>query len=253
LGVFKGKRVGIYGGAGTDKDEVQVVDTSLTHNHVRVVLTAINSAPTSDTTAAYQQQAIIAERFKSEGVNEIVAVGTGSSTWPLGQQNNQATYNPPWVATNWNDLDGTVVGKSLQAKFLTNALATTPTQSDSSVWLDPKVQQCVRIIRRAYPSAAIASPIGQSPSDTSNDTYVAPIAACQNLALFAAIADAAGKHFSLVSFTHAGYDLKNVTLPGAAAAVSFGPGRAYAIGPVYLSRYRIASGQFVIAPRPISR
>jgi Periplasmic binding protein len=253
LGIFRGKKVGVFGGSITDKDEVRVVDTSLTQNHVRVVTTAINSAPTSDTAAAYQQQAVIAQRFKSEGVNEVVAVGSGSSTWPLGQQNNEATYNPSWVATNWNDLDGTVTGKGLQAKYLTNAVATTPTQSDSSMWLDPGIQQCVRIIRKAYPSDVIASPIGQSASDTSNDTYVAPVAACQNLAMFATIAKTAGKELTVTSFTHAGYGVKNARLPGSNATISFGPGRAYALGPVYLSRYRVSSGQFVIAPKPISK
>ena len=38
--------------------------------------------------------------------------------------------------------------------------------------------------------------------------------ACQDLALFAKIADTAGKKLTVASFTKAGYSLKNITIPG---------------------------------------
>ena len=57
------------------------------------------------------------------------------------------------------------------------------------------------------------------------------------MALFADIAKAAGKNLTVSSFVHAGYGLKNLVLPGSNAPISFGPGRPYALGPVYMVHY----------------
>jgi hypothetical protein len=51
------------------------------------------------------------------------------------------------------------------------------------------------------------------------------------------ISGAARKDLTVQSFVHAGYGLKNLVLPGAAAPISFGPGRPYGLGPVYMVHY----------------
>jgi hypothetical protein len=61
--------------------------------------------------------------------------------------------------------------------------------------------------------------------------------ACENVALFAAIAKAAGKSLTVQNFTRAGESLKNFTIPGSGGSVSFAPGRPYALGPVYIGTY----------------
>ena len=108
-GVFKGKKVAVFGET-ADAAEVKVVDSALAKDHVNVVLSAIDSAPTTDGAASAQQQQIIAQKFQSAGANEVVAVGTGSASWFTYEQQNQSTFNPPWVATSWSDLDGTLTG-----------------------------------------------------------------------------------------------------------------------------------------------
>ena len=54
------------------------------------------------------------------------------------------------------------------------------------------------------------------------------------------------------SFVHAGYGLKNLALPGANAPVSFGPGRAYVLGPVYMVHYDAATKEVVYANNSVA-
>jgi hypothetical protein len=251
-GQFKGKKVGVFGGAVTDQSEVSVVDGALKKDHVDVVQSAVDSAPQTDQAASDQQQAVIAQRFESSGVNEVVAVGTGSASWLEAEDTNQATYNPTWMATNWSDLAGVLTGKSFNPKYLTNVVATFPQTSQANQWSDPLIQDCVSTIKKAYPNDAIASPVGQTAGDSSNDTYVSAMSACSYVAMFDAIAKAAGKTLTVASFTHAGYGLRNLKVPGA-GTVSFGPGRAYALGSVYLAHYDPTTKQLVINAKPVSQ
>ena len=236
MGVFKGKKVGVWGGP-TDSAEVKTVDAALAKDHVHVVQTAFDSAPATDTVGQAQQDAVIAQRFQNAGIDEVVAVGQGSAGWPLDQQANESTYNPPWVATNYDALYGYAIGSSVNPVYLKNVLATTPTPAATAEWKQPLIQRCVAIIRKESPGDAITSPIGQSPSDTSNQTYVAPMSACNNLGMFTAIAKAADKDLTVPGFDKAGFGLRNVTFPGIASPVSFGPDQAYATVPLYLAHY----------------
>ena len=72
------------------------------------------------------------------------------------------------------------------------------------------------------------------------------VEACQYLALFDDIATAAGKNLTVASFTKAGYALKNADIPGI-GPISFGPGQAYATGPVTIFKYDPSSETLVPA------
>ena len=246
-GVFKGKKVAIFAN-GTDAQEAKIVAAALAKDHVKVVETAIDSAPASDSAASAQQQQTIALKFKSEGANEVVAVGSASGSWPTYEQQNQSTYNPPWVATSETDLQGELTGNKADPTYLKNVIATSPTPSEAAVWQEPLVQQCVKTIKKAYPSDSIASPVNQ---DTVT-TYTAPINTCIQVGMFAAIAKAAGKSLTTSSFTKAGYGLQNVALPGVSSKVSFAQGRPYPLGPVYLAHYNSSTGQIDIAAKAAS-
>jgi len=241
LGTFKGKKVGIFGGDSSDESEMVIVETALKKLHVDVIQTAVDAAPEGDDPAAYAQVAVIATRFQSAGVNEVVAVGDGSATWPDGLAANQSSYHPPWVATNSADLNGYLAGAN-NPTYVKNMVTSTPIAQPAQVWTEPAVQKCVHIIRRAFPSDAIGAPpkIVTSKSLTVT-TYAAPIAACENLALFATIAERAGRNLTESSFTRAGENLRNLVLPGVPSSVSFGAGRAYALGAVYIGHYDVAT------------
>jgi hypothetical protein len=250
-GLFKGKKIGLFAGSTTDKDELNLVQSELKKFHANVIDTAIDSAPAGDTVAADQQGEIIAQHFKSSGVNEVVAVGTGSALWPQALDNNQSTYNPNWVGTNGTDLQSSLDtggSNTVAPQYVKNMSASVPIPSYVAMWKDPAVQKCVAIIKKAYPSDTIATPTLNAKG--SEETYEAPVDTCQYLSMFTTIAKAAGKKLTVASFTKAGYGLKNVKFPGV-APVSFGPNQPAAVGAIYPVVYNAKTNSLVIANTPL--
>ena len=234
-GVFKGKKVGIFAGQATDQDELHVVESALHSLHVSVVDTAVDAGAPGDQAAINQQANIIAQRFQSSGVNEVVAVGEGSLVWPDALQANQSTYHPPFVATNEGTIETAVLAASISPNYLRGVLTSSPVPSNYQIWHTPFVQQCDRVVHKAYPEDKITPPT--NPISGSDQTFYSVEAACINMALFTTIAKAAGKDLTVASFEKAGYGLRDVSIPGAASSVSFGPGRSYPLGPVIVVTY----------------
>lgn len=252
-GVFKGKKVGIFYGTPSDGPEAQVVQSALKKLHVDVVLNAGDSAPATDTVAVDQETNTIALRFKSAGINEVIAVGgSGPNDWARGLQDNQSTYRPPWIGTNATDIESYVASAKSGNSYLDNAMTSSPTLSGYQEWRDPAIQKCVDIVRKAFPSDPIATPANpdspQAAAQGADTTYSAVESACQNLAILSKIADRAGKNLTVASFTKAGYALKNVSFPGSGGPVSFGKDQPYAIGPTIILEYDTRTGTMVPAP-----
>ena len=195
--------MGIFGGQVTDEREMQAVESDLKSLHVKVAQSAVDSAPTGDQSATYQDANIIAQRFHSAGVNEVVAVGTGSLVWPEALQAEQSTFNPAWVATNESSVEGAIVGSSLNSTYLKNMVTSSAVLDNYQTWHQPADQQCYQIVRKAYPSDKITQPT--NPITGSDQSFFAIQDACDNLAMFTAIAKAAGKDLTRASFIKAGY------------------------------------------------
>jgi hypothetical protein len=241
-GVFKGKKVALFIAADSDKPELAVVQSALKKLHVDVVLSADASTPVSDTVAADQQIGVIAQRFQNAGVNEVVAIGgNGSTEWPIALLANQSTYDPSWIATSESTLLAYVESAKTQNPYLKKVLASTPVLSYYQQWKDPAIQKCATIVHKAYPSDKVIPPVNprspQAASESTNNTFAAVEFACRDLAMFAKIADSAGKNLTVPTFTRAGYSLKDITLPGSGGPVSFGPNQPYAIGTVNMLAY----------------
>lgn len=247
-GVFKGKKVGVVGTSSDNVELQSAVLPALRRNHVAVVQSAIDSAPISDGVASAQQVGSIALKFKSAGVNLVVAVGQASSIWPNGLQANQSTYAPQLVATSQSDLSGYVSRKDLNPAYLSGLVTATPTPSFAATWNDADVQGCIRIIKKANPHDSIASPVGSL--QTASTTWVAPVTACQTLALFVDIAKAAGKTLNTATFTKAGESLKNVLVPAVGGPISFSSNKPYGLGPVYLMHFDSSTKTLVTASKP---
>jgi hypothetical protein len=233
-GAFTHKKVAIFGGIEGDAAEAKSVEGILAKLHVPVVTTAIDSAPEGDLVASNTQVTAIAQRFESDGVNEVVAVGDGSAVWPQGLSAIQSSYNPAWIATNEGDLSGQVGGDN-NPKYLKNALTSSPLTPPAEIWSNAGTQECVKIVRKAFPSDHINAYSPALPE--SEITFMGVELACTDMALFADIAKAAGKNLTVSSFARAGYNLKNAIIPGTGTPVSFGANRPYALGPVYRVHY----------------
>jgi hypothetical protein len=244
-GVFKGKKVGIFAGQTTDEDELHAVASALRSLHVSVAATAVDAGASGDQAAINQQANIIAQRFQSSGVNEVVAVGEGSLVWPDALQANQSAYHPPFVATNEGTIETAVLAASISPAYLRGVLTSSPVPSNYQIWQTPFVQHCDRVVHKAYPSDEIKPPT--NPISGSDQTFYSVESACINMALFTTIAKAAGKDLTVASFEKAGYGLRNATIPGAASSVSFGPGQSYPLGPVIKVTYDPAKNVLVFA------
>jgi len=250
-GVFKGKKVAIFYGADSDAPEVKVVQSDLKKLHVDVVDTAEDSVQATDAVASDQDVQSIAQRFQSDGVSVVVGVGgSGSTTWPRALLDNQSTYKPLYIASDESALLSYVESAKVNP-YLDNVLSATAVPSTYQEWKDPAMQKCAAVVHKAYPSDAITPPVNptspQAAASSTDTTYASVEEACQYLAIFAKIADAAGKNLTVASFTKAGYGLKNATLPGSGGAVSFGPNQPYAIGPAQVVVYDPTSQQMVPA------
>ena len=249
-GLFKHKKVALFGGDAGDASELDLMQSALAKLHVPVVTTAVDSAPEGDIASANAQIAVIAQRFKSRGVNEVIAVGDGSANWPEGLSAIQSTYNPPWVATSEADFTG-AIGSDDSPAYLSNMVTSSPLPAPAAIWDNPGTQRCVHIVKKAYPSDQIRAYSATVPE--SEDTWLSVELACTDMALFADIAKAAGKDLTVSSFVHAGYGLKNLVLPGAGAPISFGPRRPYALGPVYMVHYDAATKNVVYSNTSVTR
>ena len=100
-GVFKHKKVALFGGGFGDESELALVQSALAQasrscrDHG-----GRHRAPRRRGGGRTHSSRPIAQRFQSDGVNEVVAVGTGAAVWPEGLSAIESTYNPPWVATS---------------------------------------------------------------------------------------------------------------------------------------------------------
>ena len=252
-GVFKNKKVGIYYGSGVDGPEAMSVQSDLKKLHVDVVQIAGDDAPATDTAAVDQDTQTIALRFKSEGVNEVVAVGgSGATDWPRALDGIQSTYKPRWIATNYTSISSDIAAAKGGNPYYDNVMTSDPSPSIYQEWKDPAIQKCYKIVHKAYPSDPISPPPSPNTpaaaADSSKATYAAVVSVCATLAFVAVIADHAGKDLTVASFTKAGYGLRNVTLPGSSEPVSFGPHQPYPLGHPNLLVYSVKLGTLVPAP-----
>jgi hypothetical protein len=217
---------------------------------IPVALTAEDSVQATDAVASDQEVQSIAQRFQSAGVNLVIGVGgSGSTTWPRAQLDNQSTYKPTYIATSQSSLLSYVESTKGANPYLKYALSALAAPSNYQQWKDPAIKTCAADYHKAYPSDPMTAPVNPTTPGAGNTTdtsFEAILEACQYLGLFDDIATAAGKNLTTASFTKAGYALKDADVPGI-GVVSFGPNQPYAIGPVTIYKYSPTSETLVPA------
>jgi Periplasmic binding protein len=249
-GYFKGKKVALFYGADSDAPEVKVDQAALKKLGIPVALTAEDSVQATDAVASDQEVQSISQRFQSAGVNLVIGVGgSGSTTWPRAQLDNQSTYKPTYIATSQSSLLSYVESTKGANPYLKYTLSALSAPSNYQQWKDPAIKKCAADYHKAYPSDPMTAPVNPTTPGAGNTTdtsFEAILEACQYLALFDDIATAAGKNLTTASFTKAGYALKNADIPGI-GVVSFGPNQPYATGAVTVYKYSPTSETLVPA------
>ena len=243
-GAFTGKKVGVVG-TSADSVEMALVGPALKKLGVDVVQTAVNSVPDTDTTAQVAEYQSIAEKFQSSGVNLVVAVGNSGNGWPSALQDNQSTYMPRFIATDYIDLDAYTSNKAGHSNaILKNVLTAGYTPPANVTWDDPAMKKCVATIQKANPTDNINNPV--TATSTTPVTWTAPEVACQQMALFTDIVKAAGKTLNNQTFLKGGQSLTHVTIPGGGGTYNFSGGHNDGDGPVFVYSWSPSANNLVL-------
>jgi ABC-type branched-subunit amino acid transport system substrate-binding protein len=241
-GAFKGKKVGVVS-TSADSVEATLVLPALRSLHVDVVQDAVNSVPDTDTAAQVAQYGTIAQKFQSSGVNLVVAVGNSGNGWPSALQQNQSSYAPRFIATDYTDLNAYTANKAGHSNTILKGVLTAGPQPPASVWWnDPAMKKCVAAIHKAEPTAVINNPV--TATSSTPVTWTAPQVACQQMALLTDIVKAAGKTLNNQTFLKGGQSLTHVTLPGGGGTFNFSGGHNDGDGPVFVYTWSPSANNF---------
>jgi len=238
-GAFKGQKVGIVSAA-TQKGLLQdVVLPALQRNHVKAT-SAVIDAPPSDVVAGRQQADSIIERFKSDKITTIVAVDT--ATQVVGEALGKTSYRPRLVATN----NSTYAGYARSAVADPAVLANSMSASTGIDFNDPALQKCFGVVEKVTHDKIVEqAPEGQP------EYRVSAQNACRSIALFAAIAKAAGKNLTSTSFGKAINTLGPVEIPGSGAVTYDAKTHSFK-QPIFIYRYDPATKLTVQDEKPVA-
>jgi hypothetical protein len=193
--------VAIFYGADSDAPEVKVVQSDLKKLGVPVALTAEDSVQATDAVASDQEVQSIAQRFQSDGVKVVVGVGgSGSTTWPRAQLDNQSTYKPVFIATDESHSFPTWSRPRAPIRTWTPCTGSDRRAVELPAVEGPGDARSARpSYHKAYPSDPMTRrsipPVPGSGQQHGHDVRLGP-RGCQYLGLFAKIADAAGKNLT---------------------------------------------------------
>ncbi len=209
--------VGVYSAT---RDQALMEDTvipALEDLGVEIAETGVMDAPPDDPTAVQASVEVIAERFDAAGVDTVVLVGASGQDWPTAMEDN-ADYRPKLL----------FLEQTGARAFYTNA-ATTDTSvlegafvgggygPDQARW--EAQEDCNATIADAGIEVTAPEDSGDDPSI---QPYQSLFQACPDVALLAAVLEAAGEDLNYGTF-EAAIDGLQVTIPGDPTERTFGP------------------------------
>jgi ABC-type branched-subunit amino acid transport system substrate-binding protein len=216
-GEFDGK-LGVFGSA-TEKSQINdVLLPLLKEQGVEVVDTAIVEAgDTVDITANNAQVAVIAEKFKSEGIDQVLAVGASGLGWASGVENTD--YRPQLLLTDPGSIQAYVTDKAgRDLSVLDKAVAGNPYGPAENIWKLPAMQDCIKKVE----AGGVPVPEPSSIPAGSGAVYIAGTTACTYVTLLTALIEAAGKDLNYGTLV-AGSKGLEVALPNVPEPVTYGP------------------------------
>ncbi|MFM8303155.1 MAG: ABC transporter substrate-binding protein [Actinomycetota bacterium] len=232
-GVFKKAKVGVVGTAGQKALIDGVILPALKRNKVKAT-TALIDVAANDTVAAQQQAGVIAERFKSQGIDTVVVAGNAFVTF--AQALEKTDYRPRLIATDRETYLGYVENPQHSKSVLEGALSGGPARDPD----EPGYRRCIGVIEAK--TGTQIPPAETITDDRLPNPDISAQNACFNLGLFAAMATGAGKNLTVASFGKAGKKLGVIDLPGYGKVAYDSKTHALAL-PVKLTRYNSATDE----------
>ena len=213
-----GENVGVFA-ITTEADLLdEVAVPALEEAGIEPVDTAILDAPVDDVAAQNAAVAVIAERFRSSGVDQVLVVGTGGITWANGVESTD--YRPQLILTDKGPMESFVqdaAGRDLS--MLEGALGVSTNVPPADGWAEPSMQECLAV----QEAAGYVTPDPASMPEEDRGQEAAAFISCTNVALFRAIAEAAGPDLNYGTWRNAGENLGEITIPGAPEPYTYGP------------------------------
>ena len=238
-GEFDGT-LGVYAGP-EDQAQMDLVLAELDELGIDVAESAVVDAPADDLAAVNAATGVIAQRFESSGVDQVLVIGTAGLTWASGAES--LDYRPQLLLTDPNSIlayAGDAAGRDLSV--LDDAVAGNLYGGPENIWNLDGMQACNEIL------TAAGDPIPEPDTITEEgaDLWVAGFTACQNVALFRALVEAAGEDLNYGSLVN-GADGLEVDVPNQPEPLTYGPVPA-ADGdpPAYLFDWDPDVGDFVL-------
>jgi hypothetical protein len=237
-GVFKKGKLGIVGASAQKTLIDGVVMPALKRNKVSGTL-AIGNAPPGDVPAANAEMDSILERFKANGIKTVLGVGDNGLL--VAQRLAKTDYRPRLVTTGQGPLQAYINTPGSDLSVLPGAI----TGNVGYPYDEPSLVKCRDMVAKATGETMVETPAKGEPSNrTSAET------ACRYVALFAALATAAGKNLTAASFGKAGQKAGSVEVPGS-GQIAYDPKTHSFVQPVFLSRFDPTEKTLVTDAEPV--
>jgi len=229
-------KLGVFGSILSENETNDVVLPLLDELGIEPVDTAILDAPQDDVTAQNQATSVIAERFRSKGIDKVLVVG--SAAVPIANGLAPLDYRPQLLFTSRIAIDAYTSGIQPDLSMLDGAVLGT---IDMEQFDEPAMQDCLGLLGDAG-ITGLENPDDVAPGDPL--PFVSASAACRNVNLFAAIADAAGDDLNYGTFQDAAGALDALHLPGSPDDYDYASAPDGDL-PLYLFDWNTADEEFV--------
>ena len=183
---------------------------------IEPVDSAVLDAPSDDVTAQNQATAVIAERFRSEGIDQVLAIA--GAPLPLAKGLEPLDYRPDLRLSNLNAINAYVFGGEPDLSILDGAVAGAIGTDD---YEPPSPGDCRSILLDAGVEEEYPDPDSRPDGEPTPEASAGE--ACKNVDLLRQILEAAGPDLNYGTFQQAGESLGSVHLNDSEDAFTFGP------------------------------
>lgn len=186
---------------------------------IEPVAEAVLDADANDLNDQVAKVQLIVENFRTAGAETVLVVGSGPVSWANGAEG--MSYRPRLLMTNADSANALADDSGARdLTVLAGAVLAALYGPNDEQFAEPLMQDCVGVLEAA--GVEVPDP-GSLPDGAETDPFVSAHAACRNLTLFTAIAEAAGEVLNYGSFQRAGETLGAIQIPGYPDPFVFGP------------------------------